>query len=314
MSENLNYQQLIDDYLSGNITIQDKAVVEHKLATDPEFRNEFDLQKNVINAIRNTRRLELKSRLENIQVHWYHSIPQSWKIAATVSVATLTTISAFFYFNPDILTGVKTDLESAAPVETIAEEKNIPQKPSVEIESVPEIIPDTAIEPAEKAAERISDNPTARAEETAKTQVIAMEPEIEPLVPETSHEIEVVVPDMDDDLADAPDLNIDELSSDNLNKLNPVRKDFYSTTEVKTIRHKKYNFHYDLRDGMLTLYGNFEEIPYEILEINSVDGKRLFLHYRNNYYMLTNTYEIAPLNPVTDTTLIKELDIVKDNK
>jgi hypothetical protein len=314
MSENLNYQQLIDDYLSGNITIQDKAVVEHKLATDPGFRNEFDLQKNVINAIRNTRRLELKSRMENIQVHWYHSIPQSWKIAATVSVATLTTISAYFYFNPDILTGVKTDLESAAPVETIVEENNIPQKPSVEIESVPEIIPDTAIEPAEKPAERISDNPTARAEETVKTPVVAAEHEAESSVPETSHDIEVVVPDMEDDLADAPDLNMDELSSDNLNKLNPVREDLYSTTEVKTIRHKKYNFHYELRDGMLTLYGNFEEIPYEILEINSADGKRLFLNYRNNYYMLTNTYEIAPLNPVTDTTLIKELDIVKDNK
>jgi len=95
MSQNFDYRQLIDDYLSGNISVQNKAVVEHKIATDPEFRSEFDLQKNVINAIRESRRLELKNRLDNIHVHWYHSIPQSWKIAASVSVATLTTISAF---------------------------------------------------------------------------------------------------------------------------------------------------------------------------------------------------------------------------
>ncbi|MBS0000845.1 MAG: hypothetical protein KFF73_17820, partial [Cyclobacteriaceae bacterium] len=133
MSENLDYRQLIDDYLSGNISIQNKAVVEHKIATDPEFRNEFDLQKNVINAIRTTRRLELKSRLENIQVNWYHSIPRSWKIAATVSVATLTTISAYFYFNPDLLTDEKINLNSKDTVEIIMDNEAVPPKPDLGI-------------------------------------------------------------------------------------------------------------------------------------------------------------------------------------
>jgi hypothetical protein len=314
MSEHLNYQQLIDDYLAGNISIQNKAVVEHKLATDPEFRNEFDLQRNVINAIRNTRRLELKNHLNNIQVHWYHSIPDSWKIAASVSVVTLTTISAYFLMNPDTLTGEKAGVKSDVPVETIIEEEAVPQKPTIRIEQIPEVTTDTSKEPVDQPANEISDNPTASVEKTAKSPAVAAEPDTEPSIPETRHETQVVVPDMDEAFADAPDLNMDELTSDNLNKLNPVREDLYSTTEVKTLRHKKYDFHYDLRDGMLTLYGNFEEIPYEILEINSADGKRLFLLYRNNYYMLLNTREIAPLNPVTDTTLIRELDIVKDNK
>lgn len=314
MAENLDYRQLIDDYLSDNISIENKAVVENKIATDPEFKNEFELQKNIVNAIRTTRRLELKNRLENVNLHWYQTLPNSWKIAATVTVATLTTISAYFYFNPELLLPNKLDLNSNDTVELAPENNIIPSKPSIRFKETPEdtTVPSTNF--GDEGTKKSIDKPAARAEESI-TPPPTTPQEAENLdLPETNREAEVVVPDIVDEFEGAQDLDMDDVTEDNLNKLNPVREDTYGNTEVKTLHHKKYNFHYKLNEGVLTLYGNFEDIPYEILEINSSDGKRLFLNYKNNYYMLINTGEISPLNPVTDTTLINELEIVKNNK
>lgn len=314
MAENLDYRQLIDDYLSDNISIENKAVVEHKIATDPEFKNEFELQKNIINAIKTTRRLELKSRLENIHVPWYQTIPTGWKIAATVTVASLTAISTYLYFNQESLQSEKMGLTAGDTVELTAEENIIPNRPSIQIDKIPEETTQPPEDLVDENTNKSMEKPTARAENTTTmTPANGAEPEVIE-VPEEAQEVEVVVPDIVDEFEGAQNLDMDEATADNLNNLNPVREDLYSKTEVKTIHHKKYNFHYKLSEGVLTLYGNFEDIPYEILEINSSEGKRLFLNYKNNYYMLINTGEITPLKPVTDTTLINELEIVKNNK
>jgi hypothetical protein len=314
MAENLDYRQLIDDYLSDNISIENKAVVEHKIATDPEFKSEFELQKNIVNAIKTTRRLELKTRLENINVRWYQTIPNSWKIAATVSVATLTAISAYLYFNQDSLQPNKLELTSNDTVEITTDNQVVPSKPSIQINEMPEETVKPPVDLGDEGTKKPVDKPTARAEETTTAPSTAPQEAEDLDLPEANREVEVVVPDVVDEFEGAQDLNMEDVAEDNLNKLNPVREDTYSKTEVRTLHHKKYNFHYQLSEGVLTLYGNFEDIPYEILEINSSDGKRLFLNYKNNYYMLINTGEISPLNPVTDTALINELEIVKNNK
>lgn len=314
MAENLDYRQLIDDYLSDNISIENKAVVDHKIATDPEFKSEFELQKNIVNAIKTTRRLELKSRLENVHVPWYQTISTAWKIAATVTVASLTAISTYLYFNQESLPSEKLGLTTNDTAGLTAEENMIPTRPSIQIDEIPAETAEPPEDLVEKNTTKPTEKPTARAENTVSTPpTTAAEPEVIE-VPEEAHEVEVVVPDIVDEFEGAQNLDLDEATADNLNKLNPVREDLYSKTEVKTIHHKKYNFHYKLSEGVLTLYGNFEDIPYEILEINSSEGKRLFLNYKNNYYMLINTGDITPLKPVTDTALINELEIVKNNK
>ncbi len=314
MAENLDYRQLIDDYLSDKISIENKAVVEHKIATDPEFKSEFELQKNIVNAIKTTRRLELKTRLENLKVPWYQTIPNTWKIAATVTVASLTTISAYFYYNHELLQPNKLELTSNDAVEITTDDSVIPNKPSIQINEIPEEAMEPPVDLGDEGTKKSVEKPTARAEETVTTPPSVANENEELEIPEANREVEVVVPDIVDEFEGAQDLNMDEATEDNLNKLNPVREDLYRKTEVKTLHHKKYDFHYNLSEGVLTLYGNFEDIPYEILEINSSDGKRLFLNYKNNYYMLINTGEITPLNPVTDTALINELEIVKNNK
>ncbi len=309
MAENTKYWQLIDDYLSGKITDKNRILVDNKLTTDPEFKNEFELQKNIVNAIKDSRRSELKTRLENIKIHWYNTIPANWKIAASVTAVTIATIGAYFYFDNQSDQKSQLEMESIDSIEITTDVNEIPQKPTVIISELPEEgleedsnkPPETTVKKAEEPKVTAKNN---RIEETVDEQ----------MVPETNGDIEVIVPDLVDDFEAGEDLNMKDVTDSNINKISPVREDFYSNTEVKTLMHKKYNFHYQLSEGLLTLYGNFEDIPYEILEINSLEGKRLFLNYKNNYYMLLSTGSITALTPVTDTTLINELNIVKENK
>jgi len=309
MAENTNYWQLIDDYFSGNITEKNRIIVENKLTTDPEFKNEFELQKNIVNAIRDSRRVELKTRLENVKIHWYNTIPNSWKIAATVSAVTLTAISTYFYFDNQLDSQTQIDLTSNDRVELKSNVDEIPQKPTIIISEIPaEDQNEISKKPPETTAKKTVDpKVTTKIDKATKT-------EEDYTIPENNREVEVIVPDLVDDFEGTEEINLEDVTGNNINKVNPVMEDIYSKTEVKTLKHKKYNFHYQLTDGVLTLYGNFEDIPYEILEINSLEGKRLFLNYKNNYYMLLNTGSITELNPVTDTTLIHELNIVKENK
>ena len=65
---------------------------------------------------------------------------------------------------------------------------------------------------------------------------------------------------------------------------------------VETARKDGDMFHYQYYQGKLYLYGDFRENPYEILELNSANGKRLFIYYNNVYYnILDDQQQITPL-------------------
>jgi len=83
---------------------------------------------------------------------------------------------------------------------------------------------------------------------------------------------------------------------------------------VSEVGHSK-GFEYKFFSNKLYLYGDFGKIPYEILELNSSLGKRLFLFYQNEYYSLKmNQKERIPLEKVVEQKLVKELEIIKNNK
>ena len=63
MIENRNYPKLIDDYLAGNLTDANKLAFEKKLSIDSELRNEFELQKEIVNSIKDVNYDEIKSEV-----------------------------------------------------------------------------------------------------------------------------------------------------------------------------------------------------------------------------------------------------------
>ncbi len=71
---------------------------------------------------------------------------------------------------------------------------------------------------------------------------------------------------------------------------------------------KKYNFHYQFKNGKLYLYGTFEKNLYEIMEFFSGNKRTVFLYYKDSYYLLNEENEtIKPLAPINDPSLLKKL-------
>jgi hypothetical protein len=72
---------------------------------------------------------------------------------------------------------------------------------------------------------------------------------------------------------------------------------------------RKYKFHYQLDGDNLTLYGDFEQHLYTIMEFKSEDKQNvIFMFYKNNYYLLNQSPgNVNRLVPVNDPALLKRL-------
>lgn len=92
--------------------------------------------------------------------------------------------------------------------------------------------------------------------------------------------------------------------------VNPLETQIHKITsiDIKNITDGKFKFHYLLKDNILTLYGNFEASPYEIIERNDNKNTFLYLFYNKNYYFLQNTdSEIHKLKKIDDKELVSDL-------
>ncbi len=299
MTEYPKYRKLIEDYFEGGLSPSEEASLKSKLSTDPELNGEFELQKDIINTIKDARRIDLKNRLNNIDIHWYHTISNGWKVAATITSIAISGLAAYYFIDQDNTIQDKVQIETQSNLEVNAsEEVNILEKPIVsrleEVEDTP------VIEEKQKTSEPLP--------------VLDNEKIITETQPTEEYALEVIVPEVIDSFDAVDDIEVENISESDIKSLNPVKKDIHSSVEVESIIHKKYNFHYKFSGGMLTLYGNFEDVPYEILEINSMEGKRFFLYYKENFYHIVQTTDITQLGRVNNDTLIGELNIVKENK
>ena len=296
MTDNQKYRELLDGFFEGTLSSSEESTLMNRLATDVDLKSEFELQQDIINTIRDTRKMELKSRLDNIPIKWYHTISNSWKVAATATVITVSTLTAYYFIDSQNDFGNRINL---AENEIILEELNadgvdIPPKPVAEVPKEVIEIPSSIHESVPVTKEEVTDM-----EVTATTK---------------NRRIDVVVPDVIEDFEEVDNIEPENISSGDINTMTPTREDVHSSVEINTVLHKKFDFHYDFSGGTLTLYGNFEDVPYEILEINSVTGKRFYLNYKDQFYNIINTDSVIPLQPVTNEALINELKIAKENK
>jgi hypothetical protein len=296
MTDNQKYRELLDGFFEGTLSSSEESTLMNRLATDADLKSEFELQQDIINTIRETRKMELKGRLENIPIRWYHNVSNSWKVAATATVITVSTLTALYFIDLQDEFRNKIDLAQHEIIlnELYPDGADIPQKPAVD---VPEEVVGVRSMKHEITTEHREE--ANALETTASTR---------------SHTIDVVVPDVIEDFEEVDNIEPESISSGDINTMKPSREDLHSSVEINTVLHKKFNFHYDFSAGTLTLYGNFEDVPYEILEINSATGKRFYLNYKDQFYNIINTDNVMPLQPVTNEALINELKIVKGNK
>ena len=282
-----NYER-IEAYLNNELSESEGQQLMQDVNSDPSLKSEFQFQESVIDGIKDYRKKELIARLDNIQVA---STGQSMLLKAIglVGIATVVSVGTYFWVN------------SGDDLPINNEEKNNIEQ----IVTQPE-------EPQEVAIDEIKKDDIAE-EEAVTTETVAETVDSTPAVTATPKEDkptvipDVVIPDVEEPES-GTSLDVEEdLSAPEAMAASSIR--LRSSTDVEVKLNKKYDFHYQVKNGGLILYGNFNNSPFEVIELNTNQGINSYLYFENHFYSLANdSEEIKPLKAIENKELIKELE------
>lgn len=299
MNRKLNHTEQIERYLEGNMSGEELQAFEKLLDMDPMLKSEFELQQDIINAIKESRKAELKARLDNINVGAYHTGISGAKIVLTGAITAAIGLGVYFYSQEKTAESPSEVIEQPIVEDTntfIQPEEESPLASSPQAEQLEQPIARNTM--AEEAVmEEIEE--AIKEEEEATTTVAT--PEVTPPTPiEAFEDVERV----------ATELKVPT------NKL----EESLASTEVTAIEvdneeENTNSFHYKFYNNKLYLYGDFKNIPYELIELNTVSGKSVYLYYKGNFYYLEpNQMEMSPLNQIKDQNLLGELESLRNKE
>lgn len=278
----MNNFELIDDYLTNRLSEEEKEGFEKQLGSDPALKADVDLQRTVLEGIKNARAAQLKSMLNNVPVPSAHVVEFTMaRMAASIIGAGVIGAAVYFYFQPGDVPNLK---DASADFNKKSE-----QVQSVQDQTKPVVSP---LEESKQEAAPVIAPPEKEKTTTSKA------PRAEPKTEVTQPKLDITDPS--------------EEMKDGENKPGSSESTKKSITashvEVETdTANKKYTFHYQFASGKLFLYGPFDTNLYEILEINS-DAHSVFLFYKDSYYLLDEKQiKISRLEPISDQELLKKL-------
>jgi hypothetical protein len=274
---------LIDDYIANRLSESDRSMFEAGMNADPALKSEVETQSMIIEGIRKARAAELKAMLNKVPVGGAISLWGDWsvmKMAATIGVAGIIGTSLYFY--------VKDSNEVI---------NNVP-KAEVPIDS---LIPKATEEPVitepnkeEGAVEKETEVTTPKTQRPKPRKIAATTPKV--VVEDPSSEL----------LSGTKTTDPTSVSTKAVISV--------ATIQVERPANTKYTFHYQFTDKKLFLYGPFEGVLYEILEVHG-DNHALFLYFKDNFYHLDeNKLEATDLTPIRDRALIQKLKEFRNPK
>ena len=285
MSDKNTYIEQVGAYLDGDLTGGELNLFESELASNKSLAQEVSSQKELIEGIKSYRKSELIARLDNLSIG---------------SAGIITSSLTKFIGGAVILGGIGFGLyQWMMPVQKTTENIETPIEEQIEVpkEEISQMEPDEQIKPAKSidVAEVPSQKPSTSNEkqkEVIEKQVVI------PVVPN---------PEVEDDNEVEDDL---EIPDTNIGTTDITEK---SGMEVDIVIGSNYSFHYRVVRGNLTLYGNFNEEPYQIIEINVEKEKQWYLYFKEIYYSIDKSVdEITPLRRISNESLIHELEKVKN--
>ncbi|UII20966.1 hypothetical protein [Fulvivirga ligni] len=311
----------IDAYFGNEMTDAEMLNFENSVHNDPSLKKEFEFQQEIVNSLREARKAELKAMLNAVPVSGGMSTGSSLSLGKVVSmVAAVAILGTSVYFIADSDKGVQQEkaitptikqepvLEPAKEVATssIEEESNTDLSEGAAADMIAEETTTTTQEPS--APLRETETVAAKANEANETntnKVTASESKPVVVTKPNFNKPDVssfgTVPDKRDSL-EAPGGNLAG---------NRYKEQKGVEVEVEN-GSRKYDFHYQFKDGKLFLYGDFDHNLYEILEINANSDKSLFLFYQSKYYSLDKSQaKTTSLEALTDSKLINRLDSIR---
>lgn len=299
--------ELLDEYLRNKLDATDKAAFEQKLQADADLQREYKLQQKIAEGLRKARTAELKNMLNNIPVSSVHGseISIGVKTLISLTVAGLVATGIYLYLDKD---ETETSAQQITKTETPAE---VPAKTETEPAPTNEAEPDANVSSPASSAPSSTETPQP---EKPKQQPVVTE---QPAAKESASVTKPVIAPKQKDSVSKPEIHVfepgEETEStravDDKTATESTPKANKTTLTVKTdANNKKYNFHYQFKNGELYLFGPFDKKLIEIMEFFSDNKHTVFLFHENKYYLLNEASEkVKPLTAITDQTLIKKL-------
>ncbi|MEP2772316.1 MAG: hypothetical protein ABJH05_09210 [Fulvivirga sp.] len=283
----------ISAYLENDMSVVERQEFEQAVAKDPELKQELDLQRDIIEGIRDARRSELKAIMDNVPIGGSMGIGGSitfGKLASGIAIVGLLSLGAYYLID---------DNDSS---------EFMPPKSNTNID-IPEIDNNLASTNEIESKSEVDDNEgLTEVAEPNKTETKTSEPVAtnnnETADPEINRPTAApIFETSESDSLEAPTNEIVDNIEGNLTSLD---------VEIDNTK-KKYSFHYQFNRGKLFLYGDFDRELYEILEFKTKSDKTLFLYYEGKFYPLNKQQvKIVELKPVKERTLIEKLEKVVD--
>lgn len=275
----------IEAYFNNDLSETENQQLLQDVDSDPSLKTEFKFQQEVVDGIKTYRKQELIANLDKIQVA---SVGQSVliKTLTAVGIATVVGIGGYMWYS-------NTSPEPSLPQNQEVVITTQPESVEEEPESTQDILASAAQEDGQKSqSERekaiLRKKPVEKAKDSEKEG---------PVIP---------IPDVTEPDNGQSEDSTNEISAPEAMASADVALSTRTDVEVKLS--KKYKFHYQIKGGGLTLYGDFKEEPFEVLEIKTNEGIKTYLFYKDKFYSLKQDNEdINPLVLVADARLIKEL-------
>ena len=285
--------ELLDQYVSNRLAAQERTAFEKKLEADNSLRQELQVQQRVVEKLRQARVSELKTMFNNIPASELETDGTSvgTKVALWAAVAAVTGAGLYFYLtspNRDSSPDLSAQEQVTNQVPQNAEQGETPAAPKDEEPATRGEEPSAqALNPPSDNSENATDTPQLQNGVTAEGS--AKGPQLDVFDPTEE--------DKQSSNAKSP-VNVPESA--------PLHK---SSIAVEfDSENKRYDFHYQFKDGKLLMYGTFEKNLYEIMEFFSDNKRTVFLYYKDNYYLLNEEDEnVRPLTPINDPLLLKKL-------
>ncbi len=334
MTGHSNHNDLIDSYLSGNMNAAQQADFEHLLEADPLLKEEFMFQKEIISGIKEFRKNQMKQRLNQITVGVGITglLLNSGLSKVLAAVGTLGIIGVGSYFVSEAL--MEDSNKTVTQIEALDLTIDSPEEYKPETNQLTLNLPATNTAGEELAnsndRELVNTVPeedqvitemstTANIEETNQIDnTINQSDNTEIADIDLSEKVKKAnfsVPLLDEAGDDEETLDGIDITLPDNNQPVTTKEEASKEIEVENVSQTKYDLHYKFFSGKLFLYGDFNSIPYELLEINSGNHRSLYLYHDEVYYQLSqNEQRIVPLMPIDNQELIDELEIIRSNK
>jgi hypothetical protein len=289
MNKNFYTPENIEAYIQNRLSPGERSHFESEISKDPLLKNELNLQQDIIESLKSYRKTQLKSRLNNIEVSMTPNYYGA-KIAASIIITSLLGLGVYSYFGKKSETPVTSEVSREIKI----------NKPDSEISAEPSLN-NTKIEApvsssnTPKSTENLSNSGNKVSGKKSSTNNSS----ISSISSGSQNMVETFENDQfqSNNNITLPDGKIAQTVESKSN----VDITIDGSTENK--------FHYKFYNNKLFLFGSFDAKKYEILELNTYDGKQVYLYYDNSYFKLnSNQSEVSPLTKIADKKVIEQLN------